>query len=98
MKIAVGGMIASGKSTLVKDLSEELKMPAMYEFAESDVVFNTILKWLYEGVEDVQMLLQFYFLHKHWTSQKEYKGDVIVDKHIIENLIFAEYHLQKFRT
>ena len=61
MKIAVGGMIASGKSTLVEALAEELKMPAMYEFADDDVVFNTILKWLYEGVDNVQMLLQFYF-------------------------------------
>ena len=39
------------------------------------------------------MLLQFYFLHNHWSSQKEYKDSVIVDKHIIENLIFAQEHL-----
>lgn len=93
MKIAIGGMIASGKSTLVDNLSKTLNIPAMKEFESDDVVFNTILKWLYEGVKDVEMLLQFYFLHNHWSSQKEYKDSVIVDKHIIENLIFAHEHL-----
>lgn len=93
MKIAIGGMIASGKSTLVDNLSKTLNIPAMKEFESDDVVFNTILKWLYEGVKDVEMLLQFYFLHNHWSSQKEYKDSVIVDKHIIENLIFAQEHL-----
>jgi len=39
------------------------------------------------------MLLQLYFLHNHWSSQKEYINSVIVDKHIIENLIFAEENL-----
>lgn len=93
MKLAIGGMIASGKSTLVKNLSSALNIPAMEEFEENDVVFNTMLKWLYEGVKDSSMLLQMYFLHNHWSSQKEYLDDVIVDKHIIENLIFAEEHL-----
>lgn len=93
MKIAIGGMIASGKSTLVDNLSKTLNIPAMKEFESDDVVFNTILKWLYEGVKDVEMLLQFYFLHNHWSGQKEYKDSVIVDKHIIENLIFAQEHL-----
>ena len=93
MKIAIGGMIASGKSTLVDNLSKTLNIPAMKEFEEDDIVFNTILNWLYSGVKDVEMLLQVYFLHKHWSSQKQYEDDVIVDKHIIENLIFADEHL-----
>lgn len=93
MKIAIGGMIASGKSTLVDNLSKTLNIPAMVEFEPDDIVFNTMLNWLYEGVKDSSMLLQLYFLHKYWSSQKEYKESVIVDKHIIENLIFAEDHL-----
>ena len=47
MKISVGGMIASGKSTLVKNLGEDLKLPVMEEFEKDDEVFNTLLKWLY---------------------------------------------------
>lgn len=94
MKVAIGGMIASGKSTLVEGLSKELNYPAMKEFEEDDIVFNTILQWLYDGVKNVDMLLQFYFLHNHWNAQKQYMGNVIVDKHIIENLIFANIHLK----
>ena len=93
MRIAIGGMIASGKSTLVKNLSEELNIPAMDEFADGDVVFNTLLGWLYEGVEDVEMLLQIYFLHKHWKAQKENPGEVIIDRHMIEHWLFAQTNI-----
>ena len=58
MKISVGGMIASGKSTLVKNLGEDLKLPVMEEFEKDDEVFNTLLKWLYEKKDNVEMLLQ----------------------------------------
>jgi deoxyadenosine/deoxycytidine kinase len=95
MKIAIGGMIASGKSTLVENLSREFNLQKMDEFDKNDEVFNTLLKWLYEGRENVEMLLQIYFLHKHWQSQKSIKGDVIVDRHIIEHWLFAQINLAK---
>jgi deoxyadenosine/deoxycytidine kinase len=93
MKIAIGGMIASGKSTLVNKLSERLNLAKMDEYDKDDEVFNTLLKWLYEGKQDVEMLLQIYFLHKHWKTQKELDGDVIVDRHIIEHWLFAQVNL-----
>lgn len=95
MKIAIGGMIASGKSTLVENLSKEFALQKMDEFDKNDEVFDTLLKWLYEGRENVEMLLQIYFLHKHWKSQKEIKGNVIVDRHIIEHWLFAQINLAK---
>ena len=95
MKIAVGGMIASGKSTLVSALANEFKLERLDEFKKDDEVFNTLLKWLYEGKENVEMLLQIYFLHKHWSAQKEISGDVIVDRHIIEHWLFAQVNLAK---
>lgn len=94
MRIAVGGMIAAGKSTLVKGLAQELQMPHMDEFAENDPVFNTLLKWLYEGVEDVEMLLQIYFLHKHWKTQKDHDDEVIIDRHMIEHWLFAQNNIK----
>lgn len=98
MKIAVGGMIGSGKSTLTKQLSEKLNLPLMEEFAANDEVFNTLLKWLYDGVEDIEMLVQVYFLHTHWKKQTQYKQDVIVDRHIIEHWLFAHTNLIKMPT
>lgn len=95
MKFAVGGMIASGKSTLVKTLAEKLNLQRMDEYDKNDEVFNTLLKWLYEGKKDVEMLLQIYFLHKHWKTQQNIKGDVIVDRHIIEHWLFAQINLAK---
>jgi deoxyadenosine/deoxycytidine kinase len=95
MKFAVGGMIASGKSTLVKTLAEKLNLQRMDEYDKNDEVFNTLLKWLYEGKQDVEMLLQIYFLHKHWKTQQNIKGDLIVDRHIIEHWLFAQINLAK---
>jgi deoxyadenosine/deoxycytidine kinase len=95
MKFAVGGMIASGKSTLVKTLAEKLNLQRMDEYDKNDEVFNTLLKWLYEGKQDVEMLLQIYFLHKHWKTQQNIRGDLIVDRHIIEHWLFAQINLAK---
>ncbi len=94
MRIAIGGMIASGKSTLVNNLSKTLNIQAMREFEADDIVFNTMLDWLYKGVKDVDMLLQNYFLHHNWSSQRDFKESLIQDKYIIENLIFAQDFLR----
>lgn len=96
MKIAVGGMIASGKSTLVKKLGEDLNLPILEEFEKDDKVFNTLLDWLYTGVPDVEILLQVYFIHNHYLRQKEYGHDFIVDRDLIEHWIFAKTNLDKF--
>jgi deoxyadenosine/deoxycytidine kinase len=95
MKLAIGGMIASGKSTLVDSISKHFNVQRMDEFDKNDEVFNTLLKWLYEGKENVEMLLQIYFLHKHWLNQNRISGDVIVDRHIIEHWLFAQINLQR---
>ena len=95
MKIAIGGMIASGKSTLVENLGRELKLPILEEFEKDDKVFNTLLEWLYTGVADVEILLQIYFIHNHYLRQKEYGHDFIVDRDLIEHWIFAKTNLEK---
>lgn len=94
MKIAVGGMIAAGKSNLAQRLSAELDMPVMTEYEEKDKVFNTLLKWLYSGVPNVEMLLQIYFLQNSWVRQKEYNNNFIVDRDIIEHWLFAQENLK----
>ena len=98
MKISVGGMIASGKSTLVKRIGDALDLPVMEEFEKDDEVFNTLLKWLYEQKDNVEMLLQIYFIHNHWLNQQKYDGDFIVDRDLIEHWLFAQHNLQKMPT
>jgi len=98
MKISVGGMIASGKSTLVKRLGEALDIPVMEEFEKEDEVFNTLLRWLYEQKENVEMLLQIYFIHNHWLNQQKYDGNFIVDRDLVEHWLFAHHNLKKMPT
>jgi deoxyadenosine/deoxycytidine kinase len=98
MKISVGGMIASGKSTLVKRLGEALNLPVMEEFEKDDEVFNTLLKWLYEQKDNVEMLLQIYFIHNHWLNQQKYENHFIVDRDLVEHWLFAQHNLKNMPT
>lgn len=98
MKISVGGMIASGKSTLVKRLGEALSLPVMEEFEKDDEVFNTLLRWLYEQKDNVEMLLQIYFIHNHWLNQQKYDGNFIVDRDLVEHWLFAHHNLKNMPT
>ncbi len=98
MKISVGGMIASGKSTLVTRLGKALNLPVMEEFEKDDEVFNTLLKWLYEQKSNVEMLLQIYFIHNHWLNQQKYDGDFIVDRDLVEHWLFAQHNLKSMPT
>jgi deoxyadenosine/deoxycytidine kinase len=94
MKIAVGGMIASGKTNLVNRLGEALAMPVMSEYREDDDVFATLLRWLYEGKPNTEMLLQVYFLHDAWLRQQEFGNHFLVDRDIIEHWLFAQENLK----
>jgi len=98
MKISVGGMIASGKSTLVTKLGNHLNLPVMEEFEKEDEVFNTLLKWLYEQKDNVEMLLQIYFIHNHWLNQIKYDNHFIVDRDLVEHWLFAHHNLKSMPT
>jgi deoxyadenosine/deoxycytidine kinase len=95
-RIAIGGMIASGKTTLAKKLSYEYHLPVVEEFTANDEVFETLLKWLYEGKPNVEMLLQIYFIHNQWLKHKEMGDKYIVDRDVIEHWIFAQLNLRKY--
>lgn len=94
MRLAVGGMIAAGKSSIAKRVAEEFKIKLIDEFEGDDEVFNTILKWLYEGKENVEMLLQIYFIHNQYLKHVEFEDNYIVDRDVIEHWIFAQKNLQ----
>lgn len=44
MRIAIGGMIAAGKSSISKRVAKKFKLKLIDEFEGDDEVFNTILK------------------------------------------------------
>lgn len=93
-KIAVGGMIASGKSTLTKALAEKLEYKCLAEFREDDDVFNQMLKWLYEG-KNIELQLQTYFIEKHYKHAKKHEHkNLVVDRDIIEHWLFAQTNLK----
>lgn len=94
LKISVGGMIASGKSTLVKNMKNRLGMKAIEEFEKDDEVFNTLLEWLYKGVPNIEMLLQIYFIHNHFLRQMDVEGGYITDRDVIEHWLFAQANLK----
>jgi deoxyadenosine/deoxycytidine kinase len=94
MKIAVGGMIAAGKTNLCQRLGEALDIPVMNEYEEKDKVFDNLLKWRYESKPNAEMLLQLYILQNSYTRQQEYSKDFIVDRDIIEHWLFAQENLK----
>ena len=94
-RIAIGGMIASGKSTLAQKVSFEYHLPLIEEFTKDDNVFHTLLDWLYQGKPNVEMLLQIYFIHNQWLKHKEMGEHYVVDRDVIEHWIFAQVNLRK---
>lgn len=94
MRIAIGGMIAAGKSSISKRVAKKFNLKLIDEFEGDDEVFNTILKWLYEGKENVEMLLQIYFIHNQYLKHVEYENNYVVDRDVIEHWIFAQKNLQ----
>lgn len=94
MRIAIGGMIAAGKSSMAKKVAKDFELKLIDEFEGDDEVFNTILKWLYEGKENVEMLLQIYFIHNQYLKHVEYEDEYVVDRDVIEHWIFAQKNLK----
>ena len=44
------------------------------------------------------MLLQIYFIHNNWLSQKKYNGDFVVDRDLVEHWLFAQHNLKNMPT
>ncbi|MEE3928164.1 deoxynucleoside kinase [Mycoplasmopsis ciconiae] len=108
MLIGISGMISCGKSTLIHKLVSHYKDQCLFldEYEEDDEVFNTFLKWLYEGKKNISLGLQTYVVENHlWRvnnvldtfekrNMKQNENFVFIDRFILEHYIFAHVNFQ----
>jgi len=90
MVIAVAGNIGTGKTTLVRRLSDQLEFTAEYEAARN----NPYLSLFYKDMQRWAFPLQVYFLgcrFKQGLKLKEQQSGVVLDRTIYEDAeIFAK--------
>lgn len=82
MIIGISGMISSGKSTLVKKLSNYYPNSAyIEEFSENDPVFNTFLRWCYEKQPNTDIAFQSFLVESltdsfQMSKKKNFKRQI----------------------
>lgn len=94
--IAVGGMIAAGKTTLVDALSQKLNCNVLYELDDNDEIQKALLKGLYEKQDIAPSVFQLYFFLRRFENYKKAaKNDnyVIVDRTVFEDRLFAHQNM-----
>lgn len=107
MVIGISGNIASGKSTLSKELHQ--LFPNSYlieEFKDEDPVFNTFLRWIYEQKPNIDIGFQSYIVesltenfkseNKKFLKKHNHQSDYIfLDRFVLEHYVFAVATLEK---
>lgn len=87
--IGIAGMIGAGKSTLCKNLSKEMDLPAYYE----DVIKNKYLEDFYKDQKKYAFSLQVFLLNKRFKQQQKIvwngKG-AVQDRTIYEDGVFCK--------
>lgn len=99
--IVVGGMIAFGKTTLVNELSKNIKeVCVINEFHENDNLSNLLLEKMYEREDSLiySSVFQLYFVLQRFTSYIKncnQKCLTIFDRSIFEDRLFALENIKK---
>lgn len=96
MRIAVGGMIGVGKTSLCKKLQPYMDTihTVFADFRKDDIIWNTLLDNKYAGDDSQNLALQIYILTKV-INEIENNFHCITDRSILEHYIFAEFSLSK---
>lgn len=93
--IAVGGMIAAGKTTLAEEVAAKINAKVLYELDDNDDIQKSLLKGLYEKKPIAASVFQLYFFLRRFENYKiaanENKCTTIVDRTVFEDRLFA-YH------
>ncbi len=94
--IAIGGMIAAGKTTLSDALSKAIKAQVFYEINDDDKTQMILLNDLYERKPDAGTVFQIYQLLKR-INQYEYAANlnepIILDRVFFEDRLFAHENM-----
>ncbi|AAF30491.1 deoxynucleoside kinase [Ureaplasma parvum] len=99
--IAIGGMIAFGKSTLAQALHEKYQPSnVVYEMVEGDKLMDLLLAKMYERENNVLFgsLFQLYFVLNRFANYKNNcnrKSLTIFDRSIFEDWLFAHANIDK---
>ena len=94
--IAIGGMIAAGKTTLVDELSKKLNCDVLYELDDQDEIQKALLKGLYEKQDIAPSVFQLYFFLRRFENYKKAANNkecVIVDRTVFEDRLFAHQNM-----
>ncbi len=97
--IVIGGMIAFGKSTLAKKLSENLTdSKVVYELNDEDQLMTLLLGKMYERTNNVLYgsVFQLYFVLNRFENYKNNCNDkyiTIFDRSIFEDWLFAHENI-----
>ena len=94
--IAIGGMIAAGKTTLSDALSKKINAKVLYEINDNDNTQMILLNDLYERKPDAGTVFQIYQLLKRINQyEKAAKLDVpiILDRVFFEDRLFAHENM-----
>ncbi len=97
--IAIGGMIAAGKTTLIHNLAKKLDCDVIEEIDPSDEIQAVLLKALYEKKNDVApAVFQLYFFLTRFENYKkatENNNFFLVDRTVFEDRLFAHRNMAK---
>ncbi len=94
--IAIGGMIAAGKTTLSDALSEAINAKVLYEINDDDNTQMILLNDLYERKPDAGTVFQIYQLLKRINQYEQAANldvPIILDRVFFEDRLFAHENM-----
>ncbi len=94
--IAIGGMIAAGKTTLSNDLASKINAKVNYELDENNKTQDVLLEDMYKREPDAGTVFQLYLFlkrHRQYVEASKSNQPIILDRTIFEDRLFAHENM-----
>ncbi len=94
--IAIGGMIAAGKTTLANDLAAKIGAKVNYELDENNKTQDVLLEDMYKREPDAGTVFQLYLFlkrHRQYVEASQSNTPIILDRTIFEDRLFAHENM-----